>query len=171
MLLFIDFLRVLEMAGNIYNLFQSGYISIFLSIFSITICIVVTILSFYKNGRHIFKWKIVQRFVVVSCLCDALFYIEQAAFGIQVLITDKISEPGVCTFYDVFLLVVAYAQCRLSIIVTLTASVLFLTKRHITLGKYDWQMFSFIGNQERTIQSHRNIGYTRHMMKTNKAKH
>ena len=132
------------MAGSIYKLFQSGYIAICLSIFSVTICIMVIILSFYKNGRHIFKWKIVQRFVCVSCLCDALFYIEQAAFGIQVLITEKVPEPAVCTFYAVFMLVFAYAQCRLSIIVALTASVLIVTKRHITLGKYDWKMLLFM---------------------------
>lgn len=132
------------MAVNIYDMSQSGYISICLPIFSVAICTMVTSLSFYKNGRHIFKWKIVQRFVVVSCLCDAFFYIGQAAFGIQVVITKKVPEPAVCAFYAVFLLVFAYAQCRLSIIVALTASVLILTKRRITLGKYDWKMLLFM---------------------------
>ena len=132
------------MADNIYNLTKTGYASICLSVISVIICILVIILSFRKHGCHVFNWKIVQRFVVVCNICDALFYTAQATFGICVLITEEVPAPPMCSFYAVFLLVFAYAQCRLSMVIAIATCYLIMKKKHLNLGKYDWKMFLFM---------------------------
>ncbi|CAG2230194.1 unnamed protein product [Mytilus edulis] len=130
-----------------------AYVSFVLATGSIAACVLVIIFAFKKNEKTFFKWKRAQRFVVVTSICDILFYGVQLIFNIHVSVFNiHVSAPGlqyqlppaICSIYAVFLLEFAYAQGILSIIAAASACFYILKQEELDLGKYDWKMFSFM---------------------------
>ncbi|CAG2235056.1 unnamed protein product [Mytilus edulis] len=119
-------------------------VSIVLATCSISVCVLVIIFAFKKNGKAFFKWKRAQRFVVITSVCDLLFYGVQFIFNIDTQISGLVPSPVTCSIYGFFLLEFAYAQSNLSIIAAATACYYILKQAEIDLGKYDWKMFSFM---------------------------
>lgn len=122
----------------------SIYLSYSITSASICICLLVLIFSFRKNKQKYFKWKMSQRFVVVSSFCDIMFYGVQMVCITNVGITRTVPSHDLCTVYAFFLLFFAYAQCRLSIVVATTACIRIMKQKHLKLGIYDWKLFVFM---------------------------
>ncbi|CAG2195863.1 unnamed protein product [Mytilus edulis] len=122
------------------------FVSLALATCSISVCVLVIILAFKKNGKTFFKWKRAQRFVVMTSTCDILFYGVQLIYNINVPLFALQYQPptAICSIYTVFLLEFAYAQGNLSIIVAVSAFFYILKQEELDLGKYDWKMFSFM---------------------------
>ncbi|CAC5408451.1 unnamed protein product [Mytilus coruscus] len=119
-------------------------VSIVLATGSISVCVLVIIFAFKKNGKTFFKWKRAQRFVVLTSACDILFYGVQFILNIDTQVSGLVPPPVICSIYAFFLLEFAYAQSNLSIITAATACYYILKQAEIDLGKYDWKMFSFM---------------------------
>lgn len=123
-----------------------AYVSFVLATGSITACVLVIIFAFKKNEKTFFKWKRAQRFVVMTSICDILFYGVQLIFNIHVSVTGLQYQPPpvICSIYAVFLLEFAYAQGILGIIAAASACFYILKQEELDLGKYDWKMLSFM---------------------------
>ena len=77
-------------------------VSIVLATCSISVCVLIIIFAFKKNGKAFFKWKRAQRFVVITSVCDMLFYGVQFILNIDTQISGLVPSPVFCSIYGFF---------------------------------------------------------------------
>ena len=84
---------------DIYYPNTGGYILSVLTPFIVLICLTVIIISISKNCTILFKWKQVQRSVIIYASLDLFYYISINAFALHVTFTLLVPPTPLCTLY------------------------------------------------------------------------
>lgn len=111
---------------------------------TIILCVAVVCLSFKKNGRHFFSWKLVQRFVVIHTSCDLAFYGAVVTFATQIRFTNRVPGHTACSAYAFVILLVSQIQTKLNVVAAACALFCIRKSREPKFGKYDWKLFAWM---------------------------